>query len=219
VAAQDDPVLTPLGLFGGTFDPIHFGHLRAASEVREKLGLSQLRLLPSGVPPHRSGTFASAQDRLNMMKLAVAGHPDFNVDDREVRREGNSYMVDTLTEIRGEIGEAPLLLIIGQDAANQLIGWHRWRELFNLAHLVVMQRPGAEDRYPDVLAKEMDSRLTGEAESLLNSPSGQVLALHVTQLAISSTDIRRQINAGLDPRFLLPDSVIEHIVQNKLYRS
>ncbi len=212
-------MLTPFGLFGGTFDPIHFGHLRAASEVREKLGLSQLRLLPSGVPPHRSGTFASAQDRLNMMKLAVARHPDFNVDDREVRREGNSYMVDTLTEIRGEIGEAPLLLIIGQDAANQLNGWHRWRELFSLAHLVVMQRPGTEDRYPGVLAKEMNSRLTAETESLLNSPSGRVLALHVTQLAISSTDIRRQINAGLDPRFLLPDSVIEHIVLNNLYRS
>ena len=216
---MDDPVLTPFGLFGGTFDPIHFGHLRAASEVREKLGLSHLHLLPSGIPPHRSGTFANAQHRLRMIKLAVAKQPEFKVDDREIRRDGNSYMVDTLSEIRSEIGKAPLLLIIGQDAANQLNSWHHWRELFNLTHLVVMQRPGAEDQYPDNLAKEMNSRLLSDTEELLNSPSGQVLALQVTQLAISSTDIRRQIKAGLDPRFLLPDSVLEYIQLKKLYCS
>jgi nicotinate-nucleotide adenylyltransferase len=208
----------PVGLFGGTFDPVHFGHLRAASEVREKLALSDFRLMPSGNPPHRSGTFASATQRLAMLRLAVAGHVDISVDDREVRREGHSYMFDTLSEIRTEIGESPLMLIIGQDAANLLDQWHRWRELFELAHLVIMRRPETAGRYSVPLSREITSRQTDGHEALLGRPYGHVLPLNVTQLAISSTDIRRQVGAGLTPRFLLPDPVIEYIDTHQLYR-
>lgn len=206
------------GILGGTFDPVHFGHLRAASEVRERLGLSELRLMPAGTPPHRSITHASAQHRLAMLKLALAGHPDLLTDDREVRRAGYSYMVDTLQEIRREEGSKPLLLIIGQDAANALDTWHEWQQLFALAHIVIMRRPESRDAYSGQLLREIQLRLVHEARLLQATPAGRVMTLEVTQLAISSTDIRRQLAHGITPRFLLPDPVIDYIRQHGLYR-
>jgi nicotinate-nucleotide adenylyltransferase len=207
-----------VGIFGGTFDPVHCGHLRAASEVRERLELSELRLMPAGNPPHRSVTFASAEHRLAMLKLALAGHADLLTDDREVRRAGYSYMVDTLEEIRREVGSAPLLLIIGQDAANALDTWHDWQQLFRLTHVVIMRRPDSRHVYSGQLFKEIQPRMVHEVGYLRATPAGRVLSLEVTQLAISSTDIRRQIATGLSPRFLLPDSVIDYIFQHGLYR-
>lgn len=207
-----------LGIFGGTFDPVHCGHLRAASEVRERLELSELRLMPAGNPPHRSVTFASAQQRLDMLKLALAGQSGLVVDDREVRRAGFSYMVDTLEEIRREEGAKPLLLIIGQDAANVLDTWHEWQQLFRLTHIVIMRRPDSRDVYSGQLFREIQPRLVHEVRHLQAVPAGRVLALEVTQLAISSTDIRRQIAHGLSPRFLLPDPVLDYIYQHGLYR-
>jgi nicotinate-nucleotide adenylyltransferase len=135
-------------VFGGTFDPVHYGHLRAAAEVSEKLDVSDFRLLPAGQPPHRNHTGAEAYHRLAMLELALAPYPDLTVDEREVRRRGPSYMVETLASIRREVGQAPVILCLGQDAANKLEGWHRWRELFDLAHLVVMKRPRSRPRYP-----------------------------------------------------------------------
>lgn len=207
-----------LGIFGGTFDPVHCGHLRAASEVRERLALSELRLMPAGSPPHRSVTFASAQQRLAMLKLALAGQTGLVVDDREVRRAGFSYMVDTLQEIRREEGAKPLLLIIGQDAANVLDTWHEWQQLFRLTHIVIMRRPDSRDVYSAQLFREIQPRLVHEVRHLQAVPAGRVLALEVTQLAISSTDIRRQIAHGLSPRLLLPDPVLDYIYQHGLYR-
>lgn len=208
---------TPIGIFGGTFDPVHYGHLRAALEARELLGLEDFRLLPAGTPPHREGTMASSQDRLNMLKLAVAAYPEFRVDDREVRREGRSFMADTLAEIRAEAGKTPVLLIIGQDAANELDSWHDWRSLFGLAHIVIMRRPGARPAWTGELRDRMENGLVKQAGRLHNSPSGAVLPLQITQLAISSTDIRERMRAGLSARFLMPDSVIDYIEQQQLY--
>lgn len=210
--------MNTIGIFGGTFDPVHCGHLRAASEVLERLELSELRLMPAGSPPHRSVTFASAQQRLAMLKLALAGQPGLVVDDREVRRAGFSYMVDTLEEIRREEGARPLLLIIGQDAANVLDTWHEWQQLFMLTHIVIMRRPDSRDVYSAQLLREIQPRLVHEGRYLQAVPAGRVLALEVTQLAISSTDIRRQIAHGLSPRFLLPDPVLDYIYQHGLYR-
>jgi nicotinate-nucleotide adenylyltransferase len=207
-----------IGILGGTFDPVHFGHLRAASEARERLELSELRLVPAGNPPHRSVTHASAQHRLAMLKLALEGHPDLLADDRELRRGGYSYMVDTLEEIRREEGSKALLLMIGQDAANVLDTWHDWQQLFRLTHIVIMRRPDSRDVYSGQLLREIQSRLVHEARYLQTAPAGKVLTLEVTQLAISSTDIRRQIAQGLSPRFLLPDPVIGYIRQQGLYR-
>jgi nicotinate-nucleotide adenylyltransferase len=206
-----------IGIFGGTFDPVHYGHLRAALEARELLGLEDFRLLPAGTPPHREGTMASSQDRLNMLKLAVAAYPEFRVDDREVQREGRSFMTDTLAGIRAESGNTSILLIIGQDAANELDSWHDWRALFDLAHIVIMRRPGARSSWRGELRDRMEDCLVKQSGQLHTTPSGLVLPLQVTQLAISSTDIRQRLREGRSARFLMPDSVIDYIEQNQLY--
>jgi nicotinate-nucleotide adenylyltransferase len=206
-----------VGIFGGTFDPVHYGHLRAALEAREMLKLEDFRLLPAGTPPHRSNTVASGVHRLAMLRLAVSEYSGFKVDDREVRREGNSYMADTLREIRGEAGDSPLVLIIGQDAANALDSWHEWRTIFGLAHLVIMRRPESRLSWSGELQNQMERRLARDPKQLGEQAAGLVLPLEVTQLAISSTGIRNQLLAGQSPRFLLPDAVIDYIEQNKLY--
>jgi nicotinate-nucleotide adenylyltransferase len=206
-----------IGIFGGTFDPVHYGHLRAALEAMERLHLQDFRLLPAGTPPHRANTFASADHRLAMLKLALSRYPELQVDDREVRREGSSYMVDTLSEIRREAGEAPILMMIGQDAANVLDQWYDWHKLFDLAHLVIMRRPESKHIYSGALFGQVQPRMVNDPDQLRKTPAGLILPLEVTQLAISSTEIRRQIHAGLSPRFLLPDSVIEYILEHGLY--
>jgi len=206
-----------IGLFGGTFDPIHFGHLRAALEAREKLGLSSLRLLPAGDPPHRSDTVATPAQRLAMLDLATASCPGLQVDDRELRRAGPSYMVDTLAEVRDEAGTAPVLLLIGQDAVNALDSWHRWRELFSLAHLVVMRRPEAHFRCTGELLQQIQQRRVTQPAELLKAPAGRVLPLEVTQLDISSTLIRHLLAEQHSPQFLLPDPVLDYIRRQQLY--
>lgn len=204
-------------LFGGTFDPVHYGHLRAASEVCEKLAADDFRLLPAGIPPHRDHTGADAYHRLAMLELALAPHSDLTVDEREVRRAGPSYMVETLTDIRSEVGQRPVILCLGQDAANQLSGWHRWRELLDLAHLLVMKRPRSRPRYAGEVAETLRERRVRRPRQLREVPAGRVCYLGVTQLAISSTDIRDQIAAGRDPRFLLPSTVLAYIRKHGLY--
>jgi len=207
------------GIFGGTFDPVHYGHLRAASEAMERLAMTDLRLLPAGTPPHRHVPLASAEQRLEMLRLALSGHPDLWVDDREIRRSGKSYMVDTLKAIRLEEGDIPLLLVIGQDAANSLDTWHRWHELFVLAHIVIMRRPDSGHAYSGVLSGEIRPRSTSDPSQLQQAPAGLVYSMEITQLAISSTDIRQQFEHGDSPRFLLPDSVIRYVLDHGLYGS
>ena len=207
-----------IGIFGGTFDPVHYGHLRAALEAREKLGVAELRLLPAGQPPHREAPGAGAQHRLAMLERAAEGVPGFSVDDREVRRDGHSYMSDTLQEIRREAGAAPLLLLIGQDAVNDLDRWHEWRRLFELAHLVVMRRPNAHGSYHGELKLQMERRRASRVEELLEAPAGRVFALAVTQLEISATAIRALIANGRSPGFLLPPAVVDYIERHHLYR-
>ena len=208
-----------IGIFGGTFDPVHYGHLRAAIEAMEMLQLQDFRLVPAGTPPHRTNTFASADHRLAMLRLALSRYPELQMDDREVRREGSSFMVDTLGEIRREAGDAPILMMIGQDAANDLDQWHEWRRLFDLTHLVIMRRPESKHNYSGALIEQMQQRLVNNPGRLQDSAAGLILPLEVTQLVISSTGIRRQIRAGLSPRFLLPDPVIDYIFEHGLYRS
>jgi nicotinate-nucleotide adenylyltransferase len=214
---QKPPAGRATGVLGGTFDPVHFGHLRAAVEAAEKLELDALRLLPAGTPPHRAQPVASAEQRLAMLRLAIAHCAGLQVDDREVRRPGSSFMVDTLLSIRSEIGTAPLLLLVGQDAANELDTWHRWRDLFDLAHLVVMRRPDAHFSCRDELADQIERRRIDQPGHLRDAPSGCVLSLEVTQLDISSTFIRESFAAGRSPRFLMPDDVIDYVRQQHLY--
>lgn len=207
-----------VAVFGGTFDPVHYGHLRAAAEVADQLKVNDFRLMPAGQPPHRTAPVASPEHRLAMLECAVAGHDDLRVDDREVRRMGPSFMVDTLASVRADIGNVPLLLCVGQDAANQLLTWHQWTRLFELAHLVVMTRPDSTINYPPELARIMQQRQVERTRDLMRTPAGSVRHLEVTQLAISATDIRQHIETGRSPRFLLPATVLEYIVKHQLYR-
>lgn len=208
-----------IGIYGGTFDPVHYGHLRTALEVKEALGLEELRFLPCGLPPHRRPPDAPAEMRLKMLELALRDAvPGFRIDTRELQREGPSYMVDTLISIREEVGATPLCLILGLDAFCGLPSWHRWRELFDLAHLIVMRRPDAEEFAADAtLAGLMQGRRVEAVEALRPKPAGFVHFLEVTQLAIAATQIRQLIRAGHDPRYLLPDAVLEFIREQALY--
>jgi nicotinate-nucleotide adenylyltransferase len=205
-------------IFGGTFDPVHFGHLRAATEAVEALGLQELTMLPAGNPPHRGATFASAADRLAMLKLAVSNAPRLRVDDREVRREGYSYMVDTLSEFRAEIGpDQPLALLLGQDAVNGLDSWHEWQRLFELAHIIIMRRPESREVYSGELFERIQPGLTSDLSELAQHAFGCVMSLEVTQLDISSTDIRNRLEQKKSCRYLLPDPVIDYINRSALY--
>jgi len=207
----------PIALFGGTFDPVHFGHLRAAVEAQEILDVEDFRLLPSGTPALRPDTHASARHRLAMLQLAVEGRSGLRVDDRETRRSGKSYMADTLRELRQEAPQSPLMLLIGQDAANALDKWHEWKSLFELSHLVIMRRPDSAVSWTGEVGRQMEKRLVDAAQELREKPAGLVLPLEVTQLAISSTDIRRRLHSGQSASYLLPASVIQYIEQNRLY--
>lgn len=206
-----------VGIFGGTFDPVHYGHLRPALEVQECLGFHEVRMLPSARPPHRAQPGASAEHRMEMLRQAIADAPRLVADDCELRRPGSSYMVDTLEDFRARFPETPLALIIGQDAANALDHWHEWRRLFDLAHIVVMRRPEARGEYRDELALEMQERRVEAPEEIHRSTAGCVLPVEITQLEISSTAIRDLIAGGRTPLFLTPPQVIEYILRHGLY--
>ena len=207
----------PMGIFGGTFDPVHYGHLRTAFEMLQALRFGEVRFMPCGDPPHRGKTFADAALRLKMVQEATDGQAGFVVDDRELRREGPSYSVDTLNALRGEFPETPLALIIGMDAYLGLTEWHQWRFLLEFAHIVVAHRPGW--RAPDMgpLGELLAARGTHQINDLHNSRAGRIYIHAVTQLEISSTEIRELVAAGRDPRFLMPDRVRQVIADSACY--
>ncbi|MGH8618709.1 MAG: nicotinate-nucleotide adenylyltransferase [Burkholderiales bacterium] len=218
------PNTAPLGILGGTFDPIHYGHLRLAEELAEALKLAEVRLIPAGTPPHRAAPATAAQHRLAMAVLAILGNPRLAVDAREVRRSGPGYTIDTLTELRAEEGaQRPLVLLLGADAFLELATWHRWHELFGLAHIVIAHRPGFPtetwpDRMPQPLAREYEKRLLKQALNIYTKPFGGIAALPIAALDISATMIRRALADGESPRYLLPDPVLDYIRANNLYR-
>jgi nicotinate-nucleotide adenylyltransferase len=209
--------MRPIGVFGGTFDPIHYGHLRTAFELWQELRLTEVRFLPTGSPPHRDPPYASPELRLRMVQAAVADQPAFIVDDREVRRSGLSYSVDTLTELRRELPDRSLCLLLGMDAFLGLPNWHRWRELLGLTHIVVAHRPGWKAPTMGPLGEVMVDHGTGSIRELHERPAGRIYVHAVTQLEISSTELRALIEAGRDPRYLVPESVREIIRETRSY--
>ena len=209
--------MRPLGIFGGTFDPIHFGHLRTAFELQQSLGLAEVRFLPTGDPPHRSEPLADANLRLAMVRAAVADQRGFTVDDREVRRAGVSYSVETMAALREEFADRSLCLLLGMDAFLGLPGWHRWQELFDLVHVIVAHRPGWKAPTKGPLGELLVDRGTGSVQELRQAPAGRLYIQAVTQLEISSTELRQLIEAGHDPRYLVPDSVREIIRDSRCY--
>jgi len=207
----------PIGLFGGTFDPIHYGHLRTAFELWQLLRLQEVRFLPAGQPPHREQPLASAELRLRMVRAAVSGQPSFTVDDREMRRTGVSYSVDTLAELRAEYPQRSLCLLLGMDAFLGLPHWHRWRELLGLAHIVVAHRPGWKAPTMGPLGEVMVDHGTGAIRELHEHTAGHIYIHAVTQLEISSTELRQLIVSGRDPRYLVPDEVRQILRETRCY--
>jgi nicotinate-nucleotide adenylyltransferase len=209
--------MQPIGLFGGMFDPIHYGHLRTAFELWQALKLAEVRFMPAGSPPHKQITHASADLRLAMVSAAIADQKGFVVDDREVRRKGVSYSYDTLAELRAEFPDRSLCLLLGMDAFLGLPDWHRWRELLDLAHIVVAHRPGWKAPTMGPLGEVMVDRGTGSVRDLHDQLAGRIYIRAVTQLEISSTDLRQVITSGQDPRYLVPEEVRKIIRETGCY--
>jgi nicotinate-nucleotide adenylyltransferase len=211
------PTTQPLGIFGGTFDPIHFGHLRTAFEILHALRLQSVSFVPAGDPPHRDPPRVDAATRLALVRAAVADQPGFVVDEREVRRSGPSYSVLTLGELRQELPATPLCLIVGMDAFLGLPTWHRWTELLDLAHVVVAPRPGWAAPDTGVLGQLLAARRALEPAELQASLAGRILLQPVTQLEISSSELRALLASGHDARYLCPDAVCEQIRRQACY--
>ncbi len=213
---------SPLALLGGTFDPVHFGHLRIATETAAALRLPEVRLIPSKTPVHRARPGASEADRLAMLKLAVADVPGLTVDDRELMRDTPSYTVLTLESFRAEFPRRPLMWLIGIDAFMHINHWYEWPRLFELAHFVVLNRPGfaVSQALSPVLAEVWQGRLTRSADALREATHGSIYLHTVTPQAISATEIRNTIAAGaVDSALLslLPAPVLAYIRAHQLY--
>jgi len=211
--------MNPIGIFGGTFDPIHYGHLRSAFELLEGLRLSHVSFIPSADPPHRGGTIAPADLRYRMVEVAVAGQKGFVVDDCEFRRDGPSFTIDTLVALREEHHDRSLCLITGMDAYLGLTTWHRWDEILDYAHIVVAHRPGWTLPTEGELGELLAAHGTADVDDLHSKLAGYVYDHAVTQLEIASTEIRQLIAAGQDPRFLMPDAVRDVILESNCYAS
>jgi len=210
----------PIGILGGTFDPIHHGHLRLAIECVESIRLAEVRLVPVHAPPHRQAPVASAAQRMRMVEIAAAGVPGVRPDDREILRGGVSYTVETLKSLRDESGSQPVSLIVGMDAFRLIHTWRQWTSLLDFAHIIVVDRPGGAPAIGQAgVARLLEERLVQSPEMLRNSPAGAILRVDVPLLDISSTRIRTLIAAGRNVQILLPDKVIEFIQGERLYRN
>ncbi len=207
-----------LGIFGGTFDPIHIGHLRMALEIKQQLQLDEMRLLPCYLPPHRPAPGATADERVAMLKLALQDCAGLLIDERELQRSNPSYTYDTLRELRAELGgQTSICLCMGMDSFATLDSWHNWDQLLQLAHIVVVARPGwflpESGAIADLLNVHRNS-----IEVIAQQAVGAIVLLEQRLLPISATDIRAQVHAGNSPQFLVPDAVWNYIRTNKLYQ-
>jgi nicotinate-nucleotide adenylyltransferase len=206
-------------ILGGTFDPVHFGHLRPALDVQQALGVERVHLLPCRTPPHREPPHLAAAQRLELLRLVVADEPALDIDERELHREGPSYMVDTLQSLRDERGGEPLCLALGLDAFAALDSWHRWQDILPLCHLVVMQRPGSRWPSRGPVERLLRAARVDSPARLRGRPGGCVLGVPVTQMAVSSTRIRELLGQGLSARYLTTDPVLQRITQENWYAS
>jgi nicotinate-nucleotide adenylyltransferase len=213
-----------LGIFGGTFDPVHYGHLRAADDVLDALALHEMRMMPARDPPHRGTPGATARQRVEMLRLALAEFPRLQLDTREIERTGKSYTFDTLVELRAEAPLRPLVLVTGADAFAGLPTWHRWEEIPALAHIAVVTRPGTrvQDALHGPLAQVWKQRHSEDLGVLENAVAGTIFAVSVSPQPISATALRSALGKGAEGfaevRGLLPATVLTYIDQHALYR-
>jgi nicotinate-nucleotide adenylyltransferase len=207
----------PIGILGGTFNPVHNGHLRLALEVLQSCNLAEVRLIPLHTPFHRQSPDTSPQHRLQMLKLAIEPANGLLVDERELQRADVSFTVDTLRSIRDEIGQQSLCLIMGMDSFQTLNQWHQWKSLLDYAHIIVAARPGTGLKLNNEVAELYNKNVTTELLELHTHEAGKILEINITQLEISSTRIREMIVTHQDVRYLLPENVISYIEQEDLY--
>lgn len=213
----------PLGIFGGTFDPVHFGHLRLAEEAADALGLASVRWIPAGQPALNKSPKVGATQRLEMVRLAIDGNPRFELDAAEVEAAQTSYTVPTLERLRqADVcgAQRPLVLLVGADAFAGMANWHRWEKLIELAHIAVAHRPG----YPvdvsslsPVLASLYRDRFCTDPAALAGAPAGRIVTFAMTQLDISATRIRTLLSKAHSVRYLLPDVLVDHIQAKHFY--
>ena len=200
-----------IGVLGGTFDPVHFGHLRPALEVMQALGLEQIRFVPNKIPPHRETPWLNVETRLELLNAAIDDQPGFELDQRELDRTGQSYMVDTLESLRGDFPAQSICLILGMDAFLGLREWHQWQRIPQLCHLVVTTRPGFD--IDSAYIRQLPASLTDSASGLAEIATGRILLQSVTQLDISASGIRDMLIKGQSVRYLLPDKVNDKLMK------
>ena len=207
-----------IGLLGGTFDPIHVGHLRPAIALLERLNLREVRLIPNYIPPHKATPDSSPKHRLAMAQLAASQTTGLVVDQRELNRDRPSYTLDTLKELRAELPTTPLCFLMGMDSLCQLDQWHGWQELLDYAHLVVSHRPGLQPDFNAQVSALVNAHVTADTEQLHRQLQGCIYLFDTPQLDISSTQIRDCVRAGNNPQYLLPESVLNYILDKGLYQ-
>jgi len=211
-------VTKPIGILGGTFDPVHNGHLRLALETCETLGLEEVKLIPPGTPPHRNTPVTSARHRFRMLELGTEEVPNLTADDRELRRTGKSFTIDTLRDIRKELINDPLCLIMGMDAFQSINSWHEWSLLLDYAHIVIVDRPGTGiDLKEQEVAELYRQYATEDHRIILQDPAGSIIKIENPMLDISSSRIRNLISAHRDISYLVPEKVMAYIKQKQLY--
>jgi nicotinate-nucleotide adenylyltransferase len=206
-----------IGILGGTFDPVHLGHLRLALELHDSLNLSRVHIVPCYRPVHRKLPVASPSERLAMVQRAVQDEPALMADDREIRRQNPSYMIDTLLGMRQEMPNTPFSLLLGIDAFLGFPSWHRWKEILEHAHIIVAHRPQYELPETGVIADLLNQRMSDDPSIIHTQQGGAILLRPITQLEISASDIRKQFAMGRNPRYLLPDRVYDYIKQQGTY--
>jgi len=207
-----------IGILGGTFDPVHHGHLRLAIECYERLALAEVRLIPLYTPPHRRPPLVTAEHRLAMLRIAVGDSDKLKVDECEIHRQGTSYTIDTVSALRGRFGNASLILLLGTDAFNRLHTWYRWESLLEQVHIVIAERPGVSTHPDDdAIMDLLDVHGVPDAALLHTTSHGKIFRLQIPWLDISATRIRDSLRLHHDPSWLLPAGVIDYIHGHQLY--
>lgn len=208
-----------IGIYGGAFDPVHNGHCRLIIELLERLPFAEIKILPCKTPALKPQTKASATDRLNMLGMALLAFDSISIDDRELKRQKISYTYDSLVEIRSELGHQPLALIMGSDAFMVFDQWHRWQEILNLAHIIIVNRPNFALPVTGVLAQLVNDKRVDDVNELCKTAAGKIFICPIPLLTISATDIRRKCEENLSIKYLVPDSVLEYIINEEIYSS
>lgn len=208
----------PIGILGGTFDPVHNGHLRLAMEMAHDLQLSQVRLIPNGRPPHRDQPIATPGQRAKWVRVATTNEPLLRLDDRELLRHGTSYTIDTLASLREDFPDHPLCLLMGRDVFAKLPSWHQWQRLFDYAHIILIERPGLNGDMAAQAETELEKRGSDNIQDLHNLLTGCIYSYAPPPLAISASRIRHLLASGNSPRYLLPEAILEDIMACNIYQ-